>query len=157
MIEADRRLFLAGLGTALVAGLHGPLLASSVAGYQMWHSPGCGCCLEWKKRVEAQFKRKMPVFERQDLAAIKRANGVPDDLRSCHTALIGTVVVEGHVPPADIRRFIDKRPKGFAGLAVAGMPVGAPGMDVGHNRKQPFKVYAFDNKGRRAVFASYGA
>jgi hypothetical protein len=51
----------------------------------MWHSPGCGCCLEWVKRVETTFRRKLPVVEDGDIARIKRRRGVPEDLASCHT------------------------------------------------------------------------
>ena len=153
MMIFDRRSFLISAGAA--AAFPAPLLASSVAGFQMWHSPGCNCCLKWKERIDAQFGRQLKVIETPDMLKVKRANGVPQGLWGCHTALIGKVVVEGHVPPADIRRFIDKRPKGFSGLAVPLMPLGAPGMDVGHSAKEPYKVYAFAPDGRRTVFASY--
>ncbi|HWH18348.1 MAG TPA: DUF411 domain-containing protein [Allosphingosinicella sp.] len=158
MIEADRRLFLAGLGGLVLTGLSGRGLASqTVAGFHMWHSPGCGCCLEWGRRVEAFFGRKLVVTEAPDMARIKRAHGVPDALQSCHTALIHSVVAEGHVPPADIRRLIQSGHKAGRGLAVPGMPAGSPGMDVGHSHKQPYKVYVFGNGRPPGIFASYGA
>jgi hypothetical protein len=122
----------------------------------MWHNPGCGCCLEWGKRMEAAFRRKLPVIEAADLAAIKRVRGVPADLESCHTALVHGYVIEGHVPPADIQRLIRSKSRIVRGLAVAGMPAGSPGMDVGHNQRQPYKVMAFGAGGRRSVFASHG-
>jgi hypothetical protein len=122
----------------------------------MWHNPGCGCCLEWGKRMEAAFKRRLPVIEAADLAAIKRARGVPDDLHSCHTALVHGYAIEGHVPPADVRRLIASKSRTIRGLAVPGIPAGSPGMDVGHNHRQPYKVFAFAPGGRRSVFASHG-
>jgi hypothetical protein len=131
--------------------------ASPVPNFVMWHSPGCGCCLEWVKRIEAGFRRRMPVVETADIAAIKRARGVPEDLQSCHTAIIGGYVVEGHVPPADIARLIKSKSRIIRGLAVPGMPAGSPGMDVGHNQKQPYKVVAFAPSGRRSIFATHGA
>lgn len=151
----DRRLFLGGIGATGVVAFASPAFGAP-AGFVMWHSPGCGCCLEWGKRIEAAFGRKLPVIEAADMARVKRAQGVPDDLHSCHTALIGGYVVEGHVPPADIKRMIAGKSKVVKGLAVPGMPAGSPGMDVGHAHKQPYKVIAFAPGGRRAVFASYG-
>ena len=156
MIETfDRRLFLGAVGTATAALLISPAHAlQAPGGFVMWHSPGCGCCLEWGKRMEAAFKRKLPVIE-SDMAVIKGARGVPGDLQSCYTALIHGYVVEGHVPPADIQRLIASKSRTIRGLAVPGMPAGSPGMDVGHDRKQPYDVVAFAPNGKRTVFASY--
>jgi hypothetical protein len=122
----------------------------------MWRDPGCGCCVEWAKRMEAAFGAKVNVVNSPNMAAVKSARGVPDNLRSCHTAMVRGVVVEGHVPPEDIKRLIAQRPKGIIGLAVPGMPAGSPGMDVGHNHKQRYQVFAFGPGGRRAVFATHG-
>jgi hypothetical protein len=158
MTQADRRTFIAGVGATALVGLSGPAAASlMVAGFHMWHSPGCGCCLEWGRRIEALFQRRLRVIEVADMAAVKRANGVPADLQSCHTALIHSVAVEGHVPPADIRSLIQSGNSSRLGLAVPGMPAGSPGMDVGHSRRDPFNVYAFNNRGQRRIFASHGA
>jgi hypothetical protein len=152
--QLDRRFF---LGTATVAALlPAELVAAPSNSFVMWHSPGCGCCLEWAKRMEATFKRKLPIVETPDMARVKRAQGVPDDLRSCHTALIGGYAIEGHVPPTDIQRLIRSKSGIVRGLAVPGMPAGSPGMDVGHSRRDPYKVIAFAANGRRSVFASYG-
>jgi hypothetical protein len=123
--------------------------------FLMWHAPGCGCCLEWARQLGAALGRKLPIVEAQDLAAIKKARGVPDDLRSCHTAVIAGYVVEGHVPPADIKRLMKSGSRSVRGLAVAGMPLGSPGMETHENHKQPYKVIAFAANGRRSVFASY--
>ncbi len=154
----NRRLFLGTCGAAAMAGLAGPagaFVAAPPRDFVMWHNPGCGCCLQWGKRVEAAFKRKLPVIEAADLAAVKRARGVPEDLQSCHTALIHGYVIEGHVPPADIARLVRSRSRIIRGLAVPGMPAGSPGMDVGHDQKQPYQVLAFSQGGKRSVFASY--
>jgi hypothetical protein len=106
--------------------------------------------------MEAAFARKLPIVEAADLAAVKRMRGVPAGLESCHTALVHGYTIEGHVPPADIRRLIASRNRTIRGLAVSGMPAGSPGMDVGHNHREPFKVFAFAANGQRSVFASYG-
>jgi hypothetical protein len=151
----DRRLFIGTAGAAAL-GSHSGLIGAPAASFVMWHSPGCGCCLEWGRRMEAAFKRKLPIIEAPDMARIKRAQGVPQDLQSCHTALVHGFVVEGHVPPADIQRLIRSRSSLIRGLAVPGMPAGSPGMDVGHERRDAYKVMAFAPNGRRSVFASYG-
>lgn len=154
----NRRLLLATLGGGAILGLAGragAFAAEPQRDFVMWHNPGCGCCLQWGKRVEAAFKRKLPVIEAADLAAIKRARGVPEDLQSCHTSLIHGYVIEGHVPPADIARLVKSRSRIVRGLAVPGMPAGSPGMDVGHDHKEPYQVLAFGQGGKRSVFASY--
>lgn len=151
----DRRTFLGSIGAAALAA---PVAAwgQSSSRIMMWHAPGCGCCLEWARRMRAAFGVAPVIVEAADMAAVKRARGVPDDLQSCHTAVVSGYVIEGHVPPADIRRLIGSRSRAIRGLAVPGMPLGSPGMDVGHNRRDPFQVIAFADAGRRSVFARHG-
>lgn len=143
-------------GAAVLPLLPEAAQAAGPAGFVMWRDPSCGCCLDWAKRVEAAFGKKLPVVNAPNMAAVKKAHGVPAAVRGCHTALIQGVVVEGHVPPADIKRLIASGRKGIKGLAVAGMPAGSPGMDVGHNHKQRYQVMAFDSAGRHSVFATHG-
>ena len=54
----------------------------------------------------------------------------------------------------DIERLVAERPD-ITGLAVPGMPVGSPGMEVNGTAPQPFDVIAFDQSGGTTVFASY--
>ena len=157
MNSLDRRRTLALLGAT---ALSLPALAKAAGAARtpitMWRDPGCGCCTEWAKRVETAFGRTLRIVDAPDMAAVKRAHGVPDDLRSCHTALIDGVVVEGHVPPEDVKALIARGAKGVKGLAVPGMPAGSPGMDVGHDLKQRYQVFAFAAGGKRSVFATHG-
>ena len=87
------------------------------------------------------------------LTAVERQSGVPDDLVSCHTAKVAGYIVEGHVPADDIRRMLREKPS-ITGLAVAGMPVGSPGMEQGATR-QPFTTMAFGKDGKKSVFARH--
>ena len=89
----------------------------------------------------------------EDLAPIKRKLGVPRALESCHTAVVEGYVIEGHVPADLIDRLLAERPK-VAGLAVPGMPVGAPGMEAPGQPAERYQVLAFDQKGRTTVFAT---
>ncbi len=153
----DRRTMVGLIGgAAALPLLPGAAQAAAPTGYVMWRDAGCGCCLEWAKRIEAAFGRKLPVVDAPDMAAVKKAGGVPAGLQSCHTALIQGVVVEGHVPPEDIKRLVASGRKGVKGLAVPGMPAGSPGMDVGHDHRQRYQVMAFDSAGRHSVFATHG-
>ena len=92
-----------------------------------------------------------------DLDAVKARYGVPAALRACHTALVDGHVVEGHVPAADVRRFLAERPvvggRPARGLAVPGMPAGSPGMEG--SRREPYVVLAFDPSGATTRFAAH--
>ena len=88
-----------------------------------------------------------------DLRPIKRKHGVPADFEGCHTALVDGYVVEGHVPADPILRLLRERPN-IAGLAVPGMPIGSPGMEVPGSAAARYDVMTFDRNGKRGVFAS---
>ena len=90
-----------------------------------------------------------------DLTAVKRNQQIPPQLQSCHTAIVDGYVIEGHVPVAEIERLLETRPA-IAGLAVPGMPVGSPGMEVDGAANQPYDVITFDKEGKTEIFASYG-
>ena len=111
----------------------------------------CGCCREW---VEHMRKAGFDVHVRdvEDVTPTARRLGVPDRLRSCHTSQIAGYAIEGHVPPADVKRLLATKPKA-AGITVPGMVAGSPGMEVGHS--QPYKVLLFDKSGKTRVFATH--
>jgi hypothetical protein len=87
------------------------------------------------------------------LNVIAIQSGVPGDLQSCHTAKVGGYIVEGHVPAEDIQRMLKEQPA-IAGISVAGMPMGSPGMEQG-GAKQPFNTMAFTKDGKKTVFARH--
>ena len=89
-----------------------------------------------------------------DLEPIKGRLGVPVHLRSCHTAVIDSFVIEGHVPAADVKRVLIEQPPA-RGLAVPGMPLGSPGMENPAGRHERFAVILFADGGRERVFARY--
>lgn len=90
--------------------------------------PSCSCCGAWIKYLRGNGF-SVDIVERTDMDSIKASLGVPEALQSCHTAEIGGYVIEGHVPADTIRRLLTEKPQAI-GLAVAGMPSSAPGMDV---------------------------
>ena len=112
--------------------------------------PNCGCCSLWVQHMErAGFA--VTVSPDTDLSAIRKKHGVTPTLQSCHTALVGGFVVEGHVPADDVKRLLRERPK-VVGIATPGMPIGSPGMEQG-STKQPYDVLAFDAAGKTTVFS----
>lgn len=115
---------------------------------RVYKSPTCGCCSKWVEHMrEAGFR--VVAEDVADMREVKRREGVPLDLASCHTAVVEGYVVEGHVPGRVVRSLLEAAPA-VAGLAVPGMPVGSPGME-GPN-PQPYDVVAFDGDGNRTVF-----
>ena len=127
--------------------------AAQAAPYVMFRDPGCGCCMEWAAHVREQLGAEVEVREDRPMAEIKQSLEVPADLVSCHTMEVEGYTIEGHVPAREIARLLKERPEGVTGLAVAGMPVGSPGMEMG-GRKDPYQVIAFGPAGR-SVYASY--
>ncbi|WP_245978808.1 DUF411 domain-containing protein [Aurantiacibacter xanthus] len=127
--------------------------ATQAATYVMFRDPGCGCCHQWADHVRGQMQAEVQTREDVPMAQVKAQMGVPGDLVSCHTMEADGYVIEGHVPASDIARLLRERPEGVRGLAVAGMPLGSPGMEMG-GRSQPYQVIAFGDFGQR-VFASY--
>ena len=119
----------------------------------VYKTPTCGCCRAWVDHLRDSGFR-VETVDRVDLTMVKSANGVPERLASCHTATVGGYVVEGHVPAEDIRRLLRERPA-VAGLAVPGMPVGSPGMEVPGTRADRYDVLSFDRAGVTSVFASH--
>lgn len=122
---------------------------------EVYKSSTCTCCTKWVAHLR-QHGFSVTATDVADLTEIKMRHKVPDDLSSCHTALVGGYVVEGHVPAADIRRLLKERPP-VSGLAAPGMPVGSPGME-GPN-PEAYDVLAFvltvGGRGKVQVFSSH--
>ena len=86
-----------------------------------------------------------------DMAAMKRQMGVPNDAMSCHTAVIDGYAIEGHVPVEAIEDLLAQRPA-IDGIALPGMPPGSPGMPG--DKAAPFTVLAVSD-GATSEFGSY--
>ncbi|MBD2436494.1 DUF411 domain-containing protein [Nostoc sp. FACHB-110] len=120
----------------------------------VYRSPECSCCHGWIDHLKSQGFQVTDVST-NDIEAIKQNYHVPDNLASCHTAVVNGYVVEGHVPAQDIKRLLQEQPN-VAGLSVPQMPVGTPGMEMG-NQKDPFNVVSFDSQGTAKIFNQYPA
>ena len=145
---ADGKMLLAavmvGLGTG--AGAQAPTAVS------VFKSATCGCCAKWVEHLRANgFTPTATNVD--DLDAVKVKYRVPQAVQTCHTAVVGGYVIEGHVPASDIKRLLKERPA-ISGLAVGGMPAGSPGMEGGATRR--YDVLSFDKQGNTRVYASHG-
>jgi hypothetical protein len=121
---------------------------------EVYKSPTCGCCSKWVDHmVEAGFKVKVTDLSQEALDALKAKHAVPRTAQSCHTGLVDGYVVEGHVPAGDVLRLLKERPA-IAGIAVGGMPIGSPGMEVPGQRPQTYNVLTFTRQGELAIFST---
>ena len=118
--------------------------------------PNCGCCTSW---IEILREDGFTVTTERSLGTQlmqhKLENRIPQNMTSCHTGEIEGYMIEGHVPPADIRRLLSERPDAV-GLAVPGMPYGSPGMGSEAER-EAYDVFLIRKDGRTEVFTSYEA
>lgn len=125
---------------------------TSAAAMTVYRDPSCGCCEAWAEQARGQGFA-VTLIDKADMPAIKRQHGVPEELASCHTALVAGYTIEGHVPFSDVRRLLTEKSTGVRGIAVAGMPRGSPGMETPDGTKDPFQVLAFDAQGRVSLFS----
>jgi hypothetical protein len=142
---------------ALVAlamwGLRRTAIAAPVDGIPMvvYKDPSCGCCGKWVEHMKANgFATSVQDTPKMD--AIKVRYKVGEKLRSCHTAVVGGYVIEGHVPAGDVKRLLKEKPK-VVGLTIPGMPQSAPGMDM--QPPVPYEVLAFDETDKTSSYAKH--
>jgi Cu/Ag efflux protein CusF len=145
-----RHLLSAAIGLSLAAtGAFAQTATAPVL--QVWKDPNCGCCNDWIALMRADGFQ-VQVFDTGN-TAVRQRLGLPAKYGSCHTALIGGYVVEGHVAAGEIRRLLAQKPDAI-GLAVPGMPVGSPGMDgpVYGERRDAYDVLLVLRDGGSRVF-----
>lgn len=118
---------------------------------EVYKSPQCGCCKSWAEHLQKNGFTVI-LHDVGDVPAARRKLGMPDKYGSCHTARVGSYLVEGHVPAADIRRLLKERPKAI-GLAVPSMPPGSPGMEG--ERSIPYDTLLIGVDGSAQVFAQH--
>ena len=156
----NRRTFVArGAGVALAGvslrwlGAQTVTPAVTAEPITVYKSSSCGCCAKWVDHLRANGFAPT-VYDRDDMEGLKDELGVPPAVRSCHTAVAGKYLIEGHVPASDIRRLLVEQPK-VAGLAVPGMPSAAPGMAAPGEKIKDFEVITFQSDGSTRTFARY--
>ena len=154
----QRRTLLQATALMAIAPLTSVVMKAVAADKPMitvYKTSGCGCCREWVAHLEDNGF-VVTTHDVPGTGPYRERFGVPRSLASCHTGVIEGYALEGHVPAAEIKRIIAERPKA-RGLAVPGMPVGSPGMEVDGTRRDAFDVVLFDDEGGRKVYQHYDA
>ncbi|HEY0875994.1 MAG TPA: DUF411 domain-containing protein [Vicinamibacterales bacterium] len=150
-----RKLFLAltlFVATAAVA-IHAQAQKTAAPSVDVFKSPTCGCCAKWVDHMrDAGFTVHVTDLGEADLQKIKARYGVPASAQSCHTARVEGFTIEGHVPASEVKRLLKEKP-GVVGIAVPGMPLGSPGMEVSGVTPQPYEVLTFDKSGKTARYS----
>lgn len=133
-----------------------PAPVAPATAIEVWKDPNCGCCKDWVDHMQANGFQA--TVHDTGNTAVRKKLGLPQKLGSCHTALVGGYLIEGHVPAADVQRLLREKPRAL-GLAVPGMPVGSPGMDGAFygGRRDAYDVLLVARDGSTRVFASYAA
>lgn len=156
-----RRAFLSAIAQGSAAVIAAPLVGATLLAQPaaasaalpavvVYKDAGCGCCKEWVKHMQkAGFK--VTAHDTPDMDGIKTSMGVPSALQSCHTAVVGSYLLEGHVPADLVQKLLREKPVA-RGLAVPGMPSGSPGMEGGP--KDKYDVVLFERSGKTRVYAS---
>ena len=139
------------LGLALVLPCAAATAGEALRGVTVAKTPSCGCCTAWVEHMRAAgFEVAVQDVSRHRLDRLKRRIGLARKHASCHTAAVEGYVIEGHVPAGDVQRLLDERPAAL-GLAVPGMPVGSPGMEMG-DRREPFDTLLVGADGSARIF-----
>lgn len=113
----------------------------------------CGCCNGWIEHMDERGYHAN-IFHPDDLQSVKTELGIKPEWRSCHTAVTREgYIFEGHIPEKFIARFLANPPADAMGLAVPGMPIGGPGMEMG-DRFTPYDILLMKKDGSQEVFAS---
>lgn len=147
---------LATLLTALVAATGSPAAQQKTVlpSVHVYKTPTCGCCSKWVEHMRlAGFTVKAEDVSQEALQQLKTKFGVPDSANSCHTARLGGYVVEGHIPADTVKKMLNERPK-VVGIAVPGMPVGSPGMEMPGVPGRPYDVLTFDKSGATRTYTT---
>jgi hypothetical protein len=155
----QRRQFIqtASLALAIASIGHVNVFAKTQPKVEVWKVTTCGCCHDWVAHLRANGFNVVTHDVSQASKDAKRASvGIPEQLGSCHTAMVEGYALEGHVPASDVRRLLKERPQA-AGLTVPGMPIGSPGMDGpaygGH--KDAYATLLVRRDGSSSVFQAH--
>jgi len=155
-----KKVYMGFVGILLLVGaLFSVFLFSKVEGHAslrdfegditIYRSGGCGCCGGYKSYLEKKGNTEVKIVSLENTTSIEKKYGVPEGLESCHTMIIGDYFIEGHVPLEAIDKLLEEKPN-IAGIAMAGMPQGSPGMPG--TKKGDFIIYAVNHDGSYKEF-----
>ena len=152
------RVLLTTLGAATLGYSKFGSASSPAEVVTVWKTPSCGCCKDWVIHLRKEGFNVV-TNDVNDTAPIRQKLGLPAKFGSCHTAQVGGYVLEGHVPAQEVKRLLREKPVAI-GLAVPGMPVGSPGMEMPGEMlgvRDAFDVLLVTADGNSRVYESYAA
>ena len=121
--------------------------------FTVYKQASCGCCKAWISHLQ-DAGLESTAQDTGNMTAIKAQYQIAPQYHSCHTAVSAQgYVFEGHVPARHIQAFLANPPTDAIGLAVPGMPLGSPGMEVG-DKFTPYEILMLKNDGSSDVFAT---
>ncbi|MBT0963743.1 DUF411 domain-containing protein [Denitromonas iodatirespirans] len=96
---------------------------------EMYTPTVCLACIDYAEHLRQHgFKVTVNRLPMDDLDATKQRLNVPAGYRAIPSATVAGYFIEGHVPAEDIQRLLKDKPDA-RGLAVPGLPLGAPGRE----------------------------
>lgn len=121
---------------------------------ELYKSETCGCCEDWAD-IMKEKGYTVNIHNQQDWSDVKKSSGMPNQLQSCHTAVIEGYIIEGHVPETDIEKLLKEHPSDISGLSAPGMPQHSPGMAAPGQAYKDFNVVAFNKEGKIFIYNKY--
>lgn len=117
----------------------------------LYKSSTCGCCGIYSNYFMGQGNDALMVknLDETSLSSFKREQGIPEEMESCHTTIVGDYFVEGHIPLEAVEKLLLEKPN-IKGIAMPGMPSGSPGMPGG--KYGDFVIYAINHDGSYEEF-----
>ncbi|MHA2253084.1 MAG: DUF411 domain-containing protein [Candidatus Kariarchaeaceae archaeon] len=114
----------------------------------LYSSPTCGCCHEYVKYLN---DNGFDTFQKrtEDFKLIKAENGIPGELYSCHTSIIGDYFVEGHIPISVVEDLLEQKPD-LDGITLPDMPSGSPGM--GGEKTSSWEIFSIKDGQNIGIF-----
>lgn len=131
---------LEGASTKTITEPESPTLAPTPTSalVTVYQTPECDCCADYVAYLKNEGFQVEVVYV-EDMDSIWTEYQISPSMRSCHTAVVNGYFVEGHMPVEELEKLLEERPA-IAGIALPGMPSGAPGMPG--LKTEEFKIYA---------------
>ena len=143
------------MAAALAVWLHMPSAAAQSIDditLNVYKEVTCACCVGWIEHMD-EHGYQSTIFHPVNINRVKLDLGLRPQYHSCHTAVTASgYIFEGHIPEKYIDMFLADPPENALGLAVPGMPIGGPGMEIG-DRFTPYKILLLHKDGSSEVFA----
>ena len=104
-----------------------PAFAVDLPNIEVFMPRVCLACIDWAEHLR-QNGFTVKVTQTDDMEAVKKRLRIPKALEAVPSASVAGYFIEGHVHADQIRELLTEKPKAL-GLAVPGLPLGAPGRE----------------------------